>query len=244
MSNALDSSLNLKFIGQAHTPYNEKFAIPRQPGLVKDAHGYIELYDKCHANQMVEGLEQYSHLWVLFAFHATADKGWKAMVRPPRLGGNKKLGVLATRSTFRPNPIGMSVVKLEDISTVNGTTRINISGMDLLNGTPIIDIKPYIPYADAIVDATSSIAQHAGKTIAVCFNPQSEKLLAQLANKYPRLKTMISQVLSQDPRPAYKRNSKDDKVYGMSLYNLNINWHMLDATTAQVTVIEQRKDEN
>lgn len=107
---------------------------------------------------MVKSIEQFSHLWVIFVFHETMEHGWKPLVRPPRLGGNQKVGVLATRSTFRPNPIGMSVVKLDDVLCENNEIKLAISGLDLLDNTPILDIKPYIPYADAIDTAMGGYA--------------------------------------------------------------------------------------
>ena len=142
-------SSQLNAVAICRTPYKQKFGIPRQPGLV-NAVGYIEFEPAFNHIDAVRGIEQYSHLWLLFCFHENLAQGWKTTVRPPRLGGNEKLGVFATRSTFRPNGIGQSVVKLHGVIQRKGKVCLVISGMDLLDGTPIVDIKPYIPFSDAI----------------------------------------------------------------------------------------------
>ena len=244
MTTSQQDKLVIEYIGKAHTPYPEKFAIPRQPGIVTAAQGYIELFDQQHARQMLNGIEQYSHLWVLFGFHATQKQGWKPMVRPPRLGGNKKMGVLATRSTFRPNPIGMSVVKFLKTDNINNKTVIRIQGMDLLDQTPIIDIKPYIPYSDAVTDATSDFAQSVSTPIQVSFNDQAQSQLSLFDKHYPDLSLLIEQVLSQDPRPAYKTNQVDNNVYGMALFDLNIQWQMTNMNHAVVINMTKSTHEN
>ena len=251
----MTSSVNFNVIGTIDSPYKEKFAIPRQPGIVTAAQGQLHLTGLANNEELVRGLEQFSHIWLLFVFHGTLSQGWKPLVRPPRLGGNKKLGVLATRSTFRPNPIGMSVVKLDRIEhcTVNSDNRnskedktsqviLHISELDLLDGTPIIDIKPYLPYADIVENAHGGYAQNQpSNNITVEFSPLSLKTLADNITHYPTLQSLIEQVLIQDPRPAYKHHKSDDKVYGMSLYNFNIKWQMTDLTTLQVITIEDAK---
>jgi len=160
-----NNSYQFNAIGTIKSPYQEKFAIPRQANLVTAAKGQIVLQGSANNSELLRGIEQFSHLWLIFVFHGTAQQGWKPLVRPPRLGGNKKMGVLATRSTFRPNPIGMSVVKLDSLETHlkanKQQTILHISGLDLLNGTPILDIKPYIPYSDALADAQAGFAQQA-----------------------------------------------------------------------------------
>src|SRR5690554_2357523 len=139
-------------IGYIESPYRQKFAIPRQPGLVKSARGAIRLENEFAHPDCTRGLEEFSHLWVQFIFHETQAQGWKPLVRPPRLGGNEKRGVFATRSTFRPNAIGLSVVELVEVQ-LSPKPKLIVRGLDLLDGTPIIDIKPYLPYADAIPNA-------------------------------------------------------------------------------------------
>ncbi|WP_445776709.1 tRNA (N6-threonylcarbamoyladenosine(37)-N6)-methyltransferase TrmO [Shewanella sp.] len=216
------------------TPYKQKFGIPRQPGLV-NATGYIEFEPPFNHIDAVRGIEQYSHIWLLFCFHENLAQGWKTTVRPPRLGGNEKLGVFATRSTFRPNGIGQSVVKLHGIVNRKGKICLAISGMDLLDGTPIIDIKPYIPFSDAIVDAKGGIAQEAPVLIPVSYSPLAQKQIAQYAAKeqYHGLNELIEGVLSQDPRPAYKKAKDDPKLYQVALYDLDIFWR-IDANSIEV----------
>ena len=259
------NEVNFNVIGKVHSPYKEKFAIPRQPGLVSCAKGVIELIDQANNIDLVRGLEQFSHIWVLFVFHATQQQGWKPLVRPPRLGGNKKMRVLATRSTFRPNPIGMSVVKLDKISASNNKVSIHISGLDLLDQTPVIDIKPYIAYSDIVstsvvssdiintdlittalvttnltttdkkCNPSADFAQSAPiSKLTVSFSHNAKQRLIVLNSQHPELETFISQVLAQDPRPAYKQNKSDDKIYGMTLYQFNITWKMMSLDQVQV----------
>lgn len=224
-------------VGYIQSPYREKFAIPRQPGLVSSAQGRLILTGEYNRQECIAGLEAFSHIWVQFVFHATAKQGWKPKVRPPRLGGNQKTGVFATRSTFRPNPIGLSVVKLEDILYQDKHWQLVISGMDLLDQTPVLDIKPYIAYSDALPDACSAFAQQAPEQkMPVHFSPQALQQIEQYRSQYPGLKLLIEQILSQDPRPAYKQRKEDHKTYGMQLYQLNICWQV-KAQEAVVTSV-------
>ena len=222
-----EDNFQFQAIGTVHSPYKEKFAIPRQPGLATAAKGSVELTLSGDQQQMLRDIEQHSHLWLIFVFDKTAEYGFKPLVKAPRLGGNKKTGVFATRSTFRPNPIGMSAGKREGISKINDHWHIHVSGLDLLDGTPIIDIKPYIPYSDAIATASSEMAQDAEQhQLQVSFNELAATQLQTLAKQYDSLELLIEQVLSQDPRPAYKKQSDDVQEYGMSLFDLNIRWQI------------------
>jgi len=242
MSAINEDQISFNFIGRVNSPYKEKFAIPRQPGLVSAAKGSIKLINKADNEELVRGLEQFSHLWLLFIFHGTQQQGWKPLVRPPRLGGNKKLGVLATRSTFRPNPIGMSVVKLEGIEFKNQQLLINISGLDLLDQTPILDIKPYIPYSDSIDNAEAGFAQtEPAQPLNITFSIQARRDISIYQNQYTDLSIFIEQVLSQDPRPAYKKKQIDEKIYGMSLYDLNILWQINQKNLSEIEVISITK---
>jgi len=234
----MSKSLTITPIGEVESPYKEKFAIPRQPGLVTAAHGKIILTGDTNNAELVKGLAQFSHIWLLFIFHGTQAQGWKNLVRPPRLGGNKKLGVLATRSTFRPNPIGMSVVKLESIEQKAQQVILHISGLDLLDQTPIIDIKPYIPYSDALSGAKAGFANSEPESkLNVVFSEIAQQTISEYNTKIPELALLIEQVLMQDPRPAYRQDKEDNKVYGMNLYNLNIQWQMQSLTSVLVTTI-------
>lgn len=244
----MTNQYHFEVIGTIKSPYQEKFAIPRQPGLVSAAKGQIILQADANNIDLVRGIEQFSHLWLIFVFHGNENlhndspernkQSWKPLVRPPRLGGNKKMGVLATRSTFRPNPIGMSVVKFDGVKIINKQVILNVSGLDLLNGTPIIDIKPYIPYSDAINNAQAGFAQISPiAALAVEFTSQALQQLANIKDNYPQLNALITQILSQDPRPAYKQGKVDNKIYGMSLYNFNIQWQMGSLTSVVVIKI-------
>ncbi len=237
---------NLNVIGTVTSPFQEKFAIPRQPGLATAAKGQVLLQGMANNPELVHGLDAFSHIWLIFIFHGnnidnSKECHWKALVRPPRLGGNKKMGVLATRSPFRPNPLGMSVVKLDSIVVKNKQTILNISGLDLLHGTPIIDIKPYIPYSDAVSNVKAGFAQEPPNALlSINFSTLALTIIKQYETIHPELELLITQILRQDPRPAYKQNKKDDKVYGMSLYNLNIQWRMTSISTVTVVKIEPR----
>ena len=235
MTQVVNNELTLTPIGKISTPYQEKFAIPRQPGLVSSALGCITLTSTENHQEMVRGLSEFSHLWLLFIFHANKQQGWKPLVKPPRLGGNKKVGVLATRSTFRPNPLGMSVVKLERIEIINNTVKIFVSGVDLLNQTPIVDIKPYIPYSDSVPNASASFAQtEPEQQLIITYSHRAEQQVIEYQKDFPELLTLINQVLAQDPRPAYKKKVKDNTDYGMALYTLNIRWRLVSTDTVEV----------
>ncbi len=229
-------NISMQPIGNISTPYKEKFGIPRQPGLVKNAAGKITFFEAFNDPNYLRGIEQFSHLWLLFRFHQTADKGHSPLVRPPRMGGNQKLGVFATRSTFRPNSIGMSVVEFGAVSYQNKQLCLTVKGIDLLDGTPILDIKPYVPYADSIVQASGGMAQHSPELMAVTFSKQANGQLAKFEQHYPALSSLIREVLSQDPRPAYHKDSCTDKTYGMTLYDFNIQWHVIDQQTVVLAI--------
>lgn len=155
------SQFTFDTIGLIRSPYKEKFAIPRQPGLIEDGGGELELIAPYNQPEAVRGLEEFSHLWIVFVFHQTMEGGWRPTVRPPRLGGNARMGVFATRSTFRPNPIGMSLVELKSVETKGGKVILKLGSLDLVDGTPIIDIKPYLPFAESQPQARGGFAQDA-----------------------------------------------------------------------------------
>ncbi|MGB5446261.1 MAG: tRNA (N6-threonylcarbamoyladenosine(37)-N6)-methyltransferase TrmO [Psychromonas sp.] len=234
----------LNHIGYIHSPYKEKFAVPRQPGLVPSATAELEIvapYDDINA---FSGLASFSHLWLVFIFHknndAKGDNKWSPTVRPPRLGGNKRLGVFATRSPCRPNPIGLSLVEFHGIKQVNGKIFLKLSNIDLVEGTPIIDIKPYLPYADAKPDALAGFAQQQPTSLMqIQFSNRAENKLDLIKQEYPRLRQLIIEVLQQDPRPAYKKNKADTKTYAVHLSDFNISW-INEGLTTTVLDIETR----
>ncbi|RVU30366.1 tRNA (N6-threonylcarbamoyladenosine(37)-N6)-methyltransferase TrmO [Neptunomonas marina] len=207
-------------IATIQSPFKEKFGIPRQPGLATSVTATVELLPPFNTPEAVKGLENYSHIWLLFIFSECVDKGWKASVRPPRLGGNEKMGVFATRSPFRPNNIGMSVVRLDQINTHAGTVSLTVSGADLLDGTPIVDIKPYVPYSDAITDANTTVATPVQLLeLPVVFSAQAQ---AVLDKHDATLQRTLCEVLRCDPRPAYQRDPK--REYGLRYDHYNIRW--------------------
>lgn len=224
-------------IGIIHSCFKEKFGIPRQPGLVTEAKATLELLPPYNRAEAVRGLEEFSHIWVTFVFHACLTAEWKPTVRPPRLGGNKRLGVFATRSTHRPNPIGLSVVKLDNISLENGKVVLNLSGVDLLDGTPVLDIKPYLPYADMVDDATGGFAPDAPQIkFDVQFSEQARQLCHQIKTAEIDLQTLIAQLLSHDPRPAYYGEDEARKRFGMRLLDYDVKWE-IEGMNALVTEI-------
>ncbi|HFZ8995135.1 TPA: tRNA (N6-threonylcarbamoyladenosine(37)-N6)-methyltransferase TrmO [Citrobacter freundii] len=234
------SNYQFEQIGIIRSPYKEKFAVPRQPGLVKSASGELHLIAPYNQADAVRGLEAFSHLWVVFVFHQTMEGGWRPTVRPPRLGGNARMGVFATRSTFRPNPIGMSLVELKGITCQKEKVILKLGSLDLVDGTPVIDIKPYLPFAESLPDAQASYAQHApAAEINVSFTAQTEHQLSQLEKRYPQLKTFIREVLAQDPRPAYRKDEDTGKTYAVWLEDFNVRWRVTE-TGFEVFALEPR----
>lgn len=242
-NNDLESTMQtlcLNPIGTIHSPYKEKFAIPRQPGLIEDGGGELHLIAPYNQKDAVRGLEQFSHLWIIFAFHQTMSSGWHPTVRPPRLGGNQRIGVFATRSTFRPNPIGLSLVALKGIEYRGNAVILQLGSLDLVDGTPVLDIKPYLPFAESITEATAGFAQDApSASLQVVFNPLAESTLSQSLSDYPQLRRFITQVLAQDPRPAYHKNDNSVRDYAVHLYDFNVRWRV-NGSVVDVFAIERR----
>ncbi|MCX2889888.1 tRNA (N6-threonylcarbamoyladenosine(37)-N6)-methyltransferase TrmO [Pseudomonas sp. DCB_BI] len=208
-------------VGIVRSCFKEKFAIPRQPQLAPAARGVLELLPPFDQGDAVEGLEQVSHVWLLFLFHQALEDKPRLKVRPPRLGGNKSMGVFATRATHRPNGIGQSVVRLEGVEP----GRLLLSGIDLLDGTPVLDIKPYVPYADSIPGASNQMASAAPAAIAVQWAdsalPQARDHALRLGEP---LVELIEQCLAQDPRPAYQ-TPPAERVYGVRFWDVQVRWH-------------------
>lgn len=225
----------LEVIATIESPFRQRFGIPRQPGLV-DALGSICLKPGFDDPSMLDGLEGFSHLWVTFLFHANADQGWKAKVKPPRLGGRQQVGVYASRSPFRPNSLGLSALKIERIEKNKRPVRIHVSGLDLLDGTPVVDIKPYIEYTDSITGTLGGFAPEAPEKVQqVVFSDKSRVLLEQLDDSYIN-EELIRGVLELDPRPAYKKNKASERIYGMQLGEYEIKWQVEDILTTVVEI--------
>ena len=236
------STFAFEQIGVIRSPWKEKFAVPRQPGLVQDGHVELHLMAPYNQPEAVRGLENFSHLWVLFVFHQTMAGGWRPTVRPPRLGGNARMGVFATRSTFRPNPIGMSLVELKAIRCEKNQVILQLGSLDLLDGTPVVDIKPYLPFAEALPQARAGFAQEApAADMPVRFSPQAEQQLAQQQQRYPCLARFIRDVLAQDPRPAYRKGEAQSREYAVWLLDFNVRWRV-DESGTEVTGIDPREN--
>ncbi|PSW12638.1 tRNA (N6-threonylcarbamoyladenosine(37)-N6)-methyltransferase TrmO [Photobacterium sanctipauli] len=223
-------------IGTIRSPYKEKFAVPRQPGLVPSARSEIVLQGEANAIEAVRGLEQFSHLWLLFLFDQNLEAGWRPTVRPPRLGGNERIGVFASRATFRPNGIGMSAVELRGIRQQGSDVIIELGGVDLVDGTPIVDIKPYIPYSDSLPEAQGGFATEQPDTLPVAFDPQAESQFH--GSNIARQRAVIEEVLAQDPRPAYKKGKSDDKEYAVHLFDYNVKFKV-SQEQVRVTALEK-----
>ncbi len=224
-------------IGFIESPYKEKFAVPRQPRLVPAAGARVRLSSAANSPEALRGIEQFSHVWLLFLFDQNLDAGWKPTVRPPRLGGNERIGVFASRSTFRPNGIGMSAVEVKGVSKKGDQLYLELGSVDLVDGTPIVDIKPYIPYSDSISDATGGYAETEPETSQVCFSAQALTMLQSRKDGLMQ-QQVIEQVLAQDPRPAYKKNKSDDKEYAVYLFDLNVKFRV-NGNLITVTAIER-----
>lgn len=218
-------------IGIVHSCFTQKFGIPRQPGLASAATGRLVLLPPYNNPEAVAGLEGVSHLWIEFIFHE-GYSGWKPRVKMPRLGGNKSLGVFATRSPNRPNNLGLSVVRLIKVE-LEPQVCLVLGGVDMLDGTPVVDIKPYLPYADAIENARNDWAAAPPALIRVHFSPEALAQLAVLNDQYPNIAELATQVLSQDPRPSYQ-DYTSARVYVLRLWDLDLHWRCLAAAAGFV----------
>ncbi|MBR3289839.1 MAG: tRNA (N6-threonylcarbamoyladenosine(37)-N6)-methyltransferase TrmO [Clostridia bacterium] len=205
-------------IAHIHTAFPTKFGIPRQSGLISGLSARIVFEPDYRREEALRGLSDYSHLWLLWYFSETDRADWSPTVRPPRLGGNRRMGVFATRSPFRPNPIGLSAVRLIGVEKTPGEgTVLIVEGADLMDGTPVFDIKPYLPYADAIPDAVGGFADD------VCARRLRVDVPPELEARVPEaLRTALREVLAQDPRPSYQPDG--ERVYGFPFAGLEVRF--------------------
>ena len=223
----------LKVIAHIHTDMPEKFGIPRQSGVVKSLTGRIVFEPEFRSYDAVKGLDDFSHLWLLWEFEGVPQDKFNATVRPPRLGGNETMGVFATRSPFRPNPIGLSSVKLEGVEKTADGPVIVVSGIDLRDNPPIFDIKPYLAYADSHPDAKEGFAgAHVYEQLDVSFPSEYRGMIDSCD-----LETVIS-LLREDTRPHYQKDP--DRIYGMAFKNLNIKFKVNENL---LTIIGVEKNE-
>ncbi len=205
----------MKIIARIRTGFPEKFSIPRQSGLV-ETEGTIVFEPEYRNEDALRGIEQYSHLWLIWDFSESHRDDWSPTVRPPKLGGNKRVGIFATRSPFRPNPIGLSSVKLLDIEKTEDGTVLKVSGADLMDNTPIYDIKPYLPYTDCHPDAKGGFGQERLKAAEVIYDEKAVK------NVPLDVLMQICKILSLDPRPGYHEDGK--RVYKMTYDTFNVSF--------------------
>ena len=210
----------MKQIAHIESAYKSKFGVPRQAGLV-DMEARVVFEPEYRVAEAVRGLEEFDYVWLIWQFHKVSSVHWSPTVRPPRLGGNKRVGVFATRSPFRPNPIGLSSVRLLRVTQEEGVGPVlYVSGADLVDGTPIYDIKPYIPYADSHPDARGGFAQEAPETLAVV---DDKGVLRQLPDERRRA---LVQTLQQDPRPHYQQDPQ--RVYVMPFDKWEVKFRVED----------------
>lgn len=225
--------LTMHIIANIHSDFPTKFGIPRQSGLVEELTAKIVFTPDYRAPEAVRGLEDFSHIWLIWQFSKAVREHWSPTVRPPRLGGNTRMGVFATRSPFRPNAIGLSCVRLLKVepNTPEGPV-LTVAGADLMDGTPILDIKPYIPYADCQMEATGGFTDTAGEfLLKVEFPPELLSMVPE-----DRREALIG-VLRHDPRPSYQR--KPERVYGMEFAGWNIRFRVAEDV---LTVVEVEKE--
>lgn len=217
-------NINIQVIAKMHSDFPTKFGIPRQSGLVEALESTIVFEPAFRNSDALRGIEGYSHLWIIWQFSKAVREEWSPTVRPPRLGGNTRIGVFATRSPFRPNNLGLSCVKLIGVEhTDNEGTVLHVAGADLMDGTPIFDIKPYIPYSDSFPDASGGFTDTADDFILEVVFPDA------LLNLLPANKRHAAiGVLSHDPRPSYQR--KPDRVYGLNFAGFDIRFSVKDTT--------------
>lgn len=221
-------------IGKVCTDFGSKFGIPRQSGLIEELKGKIVFEKEYRRSEAFRGLEDFSHIWVLWQFSENADKQWSPTVRPPRLGGNRRVGVFASRSPFRPNSIGISCVRLDKIETdTTDGPVLYVSGVDMLDGTPVIDIKPYIPLADSKPEATEGYTADTKKYTA------NVKYINGTDKKFPEDRLgLLTEILGNDPRPSYKNVAEES--YGINFAGYNI---IFTAKGTDITVTEIEKGE-
>ncbi len=212
---------NIQPIGYIRSDFKEKFGIPRQSGRAPSLISRVVFYPPYASEEAFREIEGFSHLWILFDFSETRKQGWSPTVRPPRLGGNKRVGVFASRSPFRPNHIGLSCVKLLSVEKGEAGVELLVSGADLLDGTPVFDIKPYLPLADCIENATGGYSEQGEnhRLQVEC----SEELLAQIPKEK---REGLLECLADDPRPAYK--NEPERVYGIHFSNFQIRFTVED----------------
>jgi len=213
--------MTIEPIGVIHSCFGGKFAAPRQPGLCPSAWGTLVLNDLYRSDETLRGIDGFSHIWLIFGFHQTLGHGWHPTVRPPRLGGNQRLGVFATRSPFRPNGLGLSLVRLEGIDREGPAAPVvRLGGLDLIDGTPVFDIKPYLPYAECPLDATAGFASESLPLLSVIIHEDAREAFDQLP---ARAQAVLCEALALDPRPATQTDDAA-RIFGADLCGCNVRF--------------------
>ena len=224
----------MKPVARLRGCYPEKFGVPRQPGLVASARGTVVFEPEYRREEAVRGLEGFSHVWLVWVFDQVPDGEERLSVRPPRLGGNDKLGVFATRSPFRPNRIGLSVVKLERVVPESGDGPVlEVSGVDLVDGTAILDVKPYVPYADRVEEAVGAFASEAPPRMEVVIGDEARDDFDRLDGS---TKNLVVETLALDARPAYHGEAREDRIYHILVEGIEVDWHVMDGACRVVAV--------
>jgi len=247
MTDAANPQFAVQAIGVVRSCFREKFGVPRQGGLVPSAVAEIELLPPFNRREWVDGLQQASHIWVLFWFHLSDARPAKSSVRPPRMGGNERMGVFATRSMFRPNPIGLSALELLSIEDGDSGIRLRVRGGDMVDGTPVIDIKPYVPYCDSLPQSRCDWAPSPPAGIEVVFAPDVAIRIEQLQREHVLpMRDVVVEMIAQDPRPAFHRDDAE-RVYGARLWQWNVRWrydqNAMGELAALVVAIEDVNDQ-
>lgn len=225
----------MEIIARLHNGFREKFGVPRQSGLVPEIVSRVVMEEKYSVQEAFRGIEMYSHLWLLWEFHQAEREQWRPTVRPPRLGGNTRMGVFATRSPYRPNKIGLTVVQLRRVAVEDGRVVLYVAGADMMDGTPIVDIKPYIPYADSVPEASEGFTQQTKEHRLQVVFPEKWQALVP-----PQDLPAVMGMLAQDPRPAYQHDP--ERIYGAPYGAVDIRFRVQGETLEVVDVLPYREE--
>lgn len=233
------NQLTINPVAVVHSPFKEKFGIPRQSGLVEDATATVELLPPYNTPEALKDIENYGHLWLIFSFNQIPAGKWSPTVRPPRLGGNKRVGVFASRSPFRPNSLGLSLVKLLKVTSEGSNCKLHVSGIDLMDKTPIYDIKPYLPDTESVPDTKNSWREGLShyKEVEISFSNMAMSKL-NIREDAEEVKKLITGILKQDPRPGHLRSGDKNhlkNLFAMRLMDFDLKW---EVNGSEITVTD------